>query len=738
MTTTDPAPRLLPQPPRVTLPGNSPNSFSGWRLSPGDVTNAMPLLVAVAVLCGLVFAVAVTPIGSGDYGQWLMTSRRFLGESVPAYRNLSGVPPLVPALLAGIQLVVPDPMVALHVLATVLLIGLGSAFFTIGAVGLGNRWCGALSIVIGLLVTDRFMDLFAFGAMLQIPALTFGCLAIAAILRAAHDPIRNRRWLLCSAGALGLAAITHVGTATLMVPIGLSLAALVALGPLVRAQGDHRPVVRRLLIPGLAFAAVGAYWLVVLVPASADYVANPASLAYRGPERLWADLFGRWPTAVVAMVGAAALVVTATSAARRRRLEPMLLVAVWAMLAWGLLAWSLMSGSATDYPRFATPVLLPLVIGAAAAVLWVLRALTAVLGGEGYRAPSALIAVVVVLAVLVAAPLTVNGYVNRAVFYELRDAAALADASAWLEAELPEGATVLADVREGKWIEGLSGHPALFAQSVRYAFRPDEWQRSADADALLRSTLTLTSGYISAQFVNRAGSTGATVPTDMLIRANHRGEFLDLLRLRPADVRIGRVRGYSLLPVRATHIVRADEVALRTVWGISGNPDFSFTQTATVFEDGTTLRILASATSRRVAAILTPSVGIHITSLAFAGDQASACFSERAGSAPCLRFHVADGGRLIDDGNGGIRIRGNRTGVIDVLVTALTAGNPSVGLGLLDPARVAADHDVRAAVLNASDPAYLGRLARLEALGFREGRRFGTYAVLIRPAEALP
>ena len=730
MTTTEPTPRLLPNLPGVAMPR--------LRLSHDDVERTMPLLVGVSVLCGLIFAVAVTPIGSGDYGQWLMTSRKFLGESVPAYRNLSGVPPVVPMLLAGIQLVVPDPMAALHVLATLLLIGLGVALFAVGAVGLGSRWCGALAVVIGLLVTDRFMDLFAFGGLLQIAALAFGCLAIAAILRAAVDPMGDRRWLLAGAGALALTAITHVGTATVMVPIGLALSALVALLALVRTHGDPRKVVSRLSISGLAYATVGAYWLVILVPASADYVANPASLAYRGPARLWADLFGRWPTAIVAIVGAAALAVVAVSALWHRRLERTVFVAGWAVLAWGLLSWSLLTGSATDYPRFATPLLLPLAIGAAVAVLWVLRSLATRLGGDGYRAPGAMIGLVVVVAVLVAAPLTVSGYVTRAIFYELRDASALTDAAAWLEEELPAEATVLADVREGKWIEGLSGHPALFSQSVRYAFRPDEWQRSADADALLRSTLTLTSGFISAQFINRAGSGDDGVPTDMLIRANHRGEFLDLLRLRPADVRVAHVRAYSLIPLRATHISRADQAALRTVWGMSGRPDFSFTQTTTVFEDGTTLRFRAEATSRHLTTILAPSEGIKLTSLAISADRATACFTARAGSSPCLRFHVADGGRLSDDGNGGIKIRGNSTGVIDVLVTALTAGDASVGLGLLDPVQVAAEHDVRAAVLYASDPAYIGRLARLEVLGFREQKRFGPYAVLIRPPDLQP
>ncbi|MDQ4041408.1 MAG: hypothetical protein M3141_06620, partial [Actinomycetota bacterium] len=451
----------------------------------------LPLLVTAAVLTGMVLALAITPLGSGDYGQWLMTSRPFLGEPVPAYRDLGDVPPVVPFALSGVRTVVPDPIAALHVLAAILLLGLGAAFFVLGTLVLESRWGGALAVVVGLLVTDRFTDLFAFGGLLQVAALTFGCVAVAAIVRAAREPLAARGTWWLAAISLALAGLTHVGTGIIAVPIGLALAGVVALVALARAGWDHQPLVDRLRWPALALAAVGLYWLVILVPASGDYVSNPASLAYRGPDRLWADLFDRWPTAVVVVVGAAALALAAIRSLLLRRLDGLLLIAGWTALAWAVLGWSLVSGSATDFPRFATPLLAPLVVGAAAAALWGLRTFAASLRDVGWRGPSwVVIGAAVVLAVVIAAPLTIERHVRQAEFYELRDAEALRAASAWLDTELPAGASVLADVREGKWIEGLTGRPALFSQSVRYAFRSDEWQRSTDADALLRSTLT--------------------------------------------------------------------------------------------------------------------------------------------------------------------------------------------------------------------------------------------------------
>ncbi len=696
----------------------------------------MPFLVVVAVLGGLVLALAVTPIGSGDYGQWLMTSRAFLGESVPAYRNVEDVPPLVPALLAVIRVLIPDPMTALHVLTTILLVGLGASFFALGAVALGTHWGGAIAVVIGLLVTDRYTDLFAFGGLLQIGAMAFGCLSVAAILRASRDPLRERGWWAVAAVALALAAVTHVGTGMIAVPIGLALAGFVALVTVVRADWELEPLVRHLLRPGLAFAVVGAYWLLVLVPAGGDYVSNPASLAYRGPDRLWADLFGRWPTAVVIVLGAGGLAIAALRSVLLRRLDALLLVAIWAALAWALLGWSLLSGSATDYPRFATPILTPLLVGAAAAALWGLRTFAASLRDVGYRGPAAgVVGAVVVAAAVIAGPLTIERHVRQAAFYELRDAPALADASAWMDAELPDDATILADVREAKWIEGFTGNPTLFSQPVRYAFRPGEWQRGTDADALLRSTLTLTSGYVAAQFLRHTGSGPDAVPSGILVRTNHGGEFVDVLRALPADTRIGSLTASALTPIRATEMLEERQAGLRTVWGLNGQPAFAFTQTVTTFAEGTTLRLVQRAPGNVVSTELTPAFGMDILSLDVHPDEAVACFTELGGSPPCVRLRTTDGEGRLAASEDGISVTSDGSGEIELHITALTAGDASVGLGLLDPDDIVRDHGVRAALLHGADPAYPARLARLEALGFREDRAFGPYRILLLPED---
>ena len=736
MVVTDPPREAYPTRPRW-LPGASA------RLGAPALEPLLPVLVAAAVVVGVALAIARTPIGSGDYGQWLMVSRLYLGESVPAYRALSDVPPVVPMLLAGVRMMIPDPIAALHAFALILLVVLGSSFYLLGALALGSRWAGAVSVVIGLLVTDRFTDLFAFGGMLQVAAIAFLCLSVGSFAQAARAPVTHR-WWWAGAVALGGAAVTHVGTGIIAVPAGMAAASLAAAAAYATSDEAGRSrLFRRLWLPAAAMAVIGVYWLIVLVPAGGEYVTNPASIAYRGPDRLFADLI-RWPTSAVVAVGSATLLLGTLRAMLRRRLDGYVMVAAWATLAWGALAYSIITGSATDYPRFATPLLAPLVVGAAGGLLWALGASGRLVLRAGWRRPAeVLVAVAVIAGVLVAAPLMIERHTRQASFYSLRNAPALADAAAWIDGEVADGQVVLTEVREGKWLEGLTGRAALFNQPVRYAFRPTEWQRSIDADALMRSTGTVTSGYVAAQFTGQAGPSPDGVPAGLRLRANHRGEFVDLLDLPRTATRItgldGTVTGAGLVPVRVTQRETERQVSVRTVWGRAGDPSFSFTQTVTSYVEGTTLRVTQAAPGHALATELTPIAGMALSSLLIDGNLAIACFADRGGSSPCVQIRATHAdARLGRTTGGGLEVASGPSGRIDLLVTALTAGDASVGLGILDPARLVDAYDVGAALLYELDPSYAERRLRLEAIGFEEARAFGPYRVLIREAAPSP
>ena len=91
-----------------------------WRLQ--DPELLVFDLAAVALAAAVAFAVARAPLGSGDYGQWLMVSRFFLGEDIPDYRNAWGVAPLIPMFLAAVRFVTGDPYVALNVVRVTLIV----------------------------------------------------------------------------------------------------------------------------------------------------------------------------------------------------------------------------------------------------------------------------------------------------------------------------------------------------------------------------------------------------------------------------------------------------------------------------------------------------------------------------------------------------------------------------------------------------------------------------------------
>ncbi len=705
------------------------------------VDRHLPRLVAGAVLLGMAFIVAVTPIGSGDYGQWLMTSRPFLGETAPSYRDLGGVPPVVPILIAVARTLLPDPVAALHLTAVLLLVGLGGAMYLLGATVAGGRWAGALTLVMGLLVTDRFTELFAFGGLLQAGSLVLAMVSIATFVRAAREPsVEPRTWWI-GVGTLGLAAISHVGTATIVLPAAGVVAGLALLA---RPERDFDALLRRLRLPLIGLVALGLFWLLVLRVESTGFVSNPASLAYRGPDRLWELLLERWPTTLVLVVGSAGIGLGAVSSLVQRRFDGWVALAAWSLVTWFVLAYAIVSGSATDYPRFTTPLLAPLVVGAAGALLWSLRALAATARDQGLGTVADLVLPVAVVGiVLVATPFAIDRHGRQASFYALRDVDALVAASAWIDTALDPEMTVMADTREAKWVEGLTGRSALFSQSVRYAFRSDEWQRSVEADALLRSSETLTSGLVSAGWTDDVGADATAAPTGLQVRVNHGGEMVELLRIAPQATILTNPDGVSvsaadLAPAGTSRGGSSTSLALVTRWSDAAGGPISHSQTVNAYINGSTLRITQRATGRVLTTLLATAPGLVITSMEVdpADGSAVACYTLIGPGEPCVRIHATQADAEITAVDRGIQVQTTFSERLDILVTALTAGAAAVDLQFLDPTAIAEKHDVGAAVLYAADPAYATRAARLAAIGFVEGPAFGPYRVLVREDEA--
>jgi hypothetical protein len=718
---------------RLGLAGQNRHAWRSW-LPSADVDHHAPLIVVVVVGAGLLLLILTTPTTSSDLGQWLMTSRYYLGEEVPAYRTISALPPLVPLLLAAIRSVIPDPFVALHVLNAVLLLGLGASFYVLGTVLLHSRWAGALSVVLALFATDRFLELFAFGGLLQVAAMTGMAFSVAAFARAARGPgIVSRWWWLGTAG-VGIAALSHAATGLLAVAVGVVVAALAAIA---QRHVGWRALVVALGPLALTVIAIAAYWALVLLPANADYIANPASLAYRGPDRLFSLLVGQWPSAALLVLGVVSLAIGAGRAWLSRRIDGYVVLLVWVAVTWGALIVSVVNATGTDYPRFATPMIAPIAVAAAAGALWLLNRLVSSITKALPRWPTnTVMAALIMASVVVTTPMVVARHGHEADYYDLRDATALTAAATWVDQRLgTKRRAVLSDVREGKWIEGLTGREALFSQPVRYAFRRTEWQRSVDADALMRSTVALTSGFIGVFFTDSVAQQGRVAPAGIVLRANHGGEFLDLLRVRRADITIitdhGAVRGNALVPLREVESASQRQVSLSTVWTDRRGTQ-TLAQSVTIWRDGTSMRLSQYSPDNGIATVLRPA-GLPIVSVERRDQETTVCFTQFGVSHPCLRIWVSQTDASVRQlPDGGLRIETGRPDRLDIVVTALTAGDASVGLSLLHPEDLIAARDIGAALLYALDPAYPARAHRLETLGFQEEFAAGPYRVLMR------
>ena len=699
---------------------------------------SLPVGLGLAVIAGLTMLNATTPIlRGGDLGQWLMTSRYYLGQSVPGYRDVGQLPPLVPFALAVVQVVVPDPLFALNIITSALTAGLAAAFFVLGRTILGSNLGGVLSLAVLMLITDPVLELLSFGGLLQAAALMFMCLSLSALVMAGRRRTGRPIWWFAAGVAATLMVLTHVGTALTALPVLVVVAALSAFRPARPLHDRLRAVIRPVVI---LTAVLGIYALFILLPASQAYVANPASLAYRGPDSFLSGLLGYWPNAVVIFFGAACLLVGTANELYRRKVGPYVLLSGWAATVWGLLGYSILTNVATDYPRFSTVILPPLALGATGGILWLVRAvaISFTRARQNLRLQPWLLATGA-LVVLVSTPVAVSRYGRLASYYQPLDPTGLTSAVAWLGSRFgPNGGTILAPVREGKWLEGMTGLPALFSQPVRYSFRADEWQRSLDADTLYRSTLAMTNGYFFVKYTGSMGSGTTASPAGLLVSINHGGEYVDLLSVSPSDTWVSsgaqRITMASMSAAGSQRTITPTDALVRSRFTTSGSyGSASLAQSVELLQSGSALHLVDQSSADGVGTLLSAAGNLSFTSKQLSTQEADVCFTQVGDQEPCVRIWAAQPDASVSlDGNA-IRVQTTSSKQLDLFVTVLSHASPWASLAILDPATLVARDNVVGAMLVNASPAFPARLRRLEALGFVTGGVFGQYTVLVRP-----
>jgi len=698
---------------------------------------------ALGLAGSIAYLVASTQIGFGDYGQWLMLSRFYLGQDIPDYRHALAVPPLVPLMLAAIRLVISDPFMALQILKVVMAVGLVTSFFLAGAAIFRDRAAGLFGAILGLLVTDRVLELFAFGGLPQISALVFMALGIAAFAEGSNRPTAQRRWWVLGSLCLALSVLSHAATGTMAIVSGGAVATLSAL--------QHRELTWRqrgqLLAPLIVtLALLAVYWVVVLLPKNHELAANPASLAYRGPDTLWSLLLAHQSTVFILALGTAVALLGGLYEAFSRNFRGYLLAATWVSSAWGMLALSIIAGAATDYPRFASPLVAPLAVAAGGGLAFVCNR-AAHLIPRPIREPSR-VGLPLALAGLVAMFIgsqTVDAYQREASWYAMNQMEDVVAVAEWLPSHLPADAAVLTTTKEGKWIEGLTGREALFSLPTRFSFRSAEWDRSAAAETLLRSSASITNEFFFVKFP----LVGKTTMQDPWISINHGGEYVELVRLPPTLTKItlsshGDMAQVTLAELTVTSVETSeseDSVEIKAAWGgkVRG-ATVLYKRTVRLARGSESVDVTDEVTSslpitalevevRPILKEASPATVLHDDSGEFIFPKLGKTQPRLEVSAPVQTVSMKAGAA------NSIVVRAAKSARLDLQLSAPEPGSPVYSLGLLLPDQLVTRYRVGAAVL-ARDATLAGRMQRLSALGFKAELELSRYVVMVRDTDA--
>ena len=474
----------------------------------------------------------------------------------------------------------------------------------------------------------------------------------------------------------------------------------------------------------------------MLVPGSGDYLTNPASLAYRGPDRLFVLLADYPPTLAVAVVGVLSIALGLRSSIRHRRVDGAVILATWVLVVLGGLAASALSGAATDYPPLRRPSCSP---RSSSRQVPDPRAshCSSLDGSAAFSRESgrdAWLVIALVAAIVVAGPTAVNRFWRQASVYQPINAAALTAAAAWIDEELAgDDLAVLANVRESKWIEGITGRTTLFAQPVRYAFRPIEWQRSVDANAILRSTKWAHQRpLVGVVPPSRRGADDAVVPTGLTLSVNHGGELVGVLQ----EVRsfTGSVTAdgslisiHRLAPASTTSRETERQASITTRrLDRDGGSGVELASTVRPWADGSTMQLVTSSSgtpaSRGVphpfgnGRVLRQRGGAGGTHLLHADRRVSAVPEDPVPDTGRSPPRIMSAGRIV------VTTTTSHRAIVHI--TALTAGAASVGSGSSIRPRSSTPWR-RGRAAPRGRPRVPSRVARLAALGFQPGPTSG-------------
>jgi hypothetical protein len=234
------------------------------------------------------------------------------------------------------------------------------------------------------------------------------------------------------------------------------------------------------------------------------------------------------------------------------------------------------------------------------------------------------------------------------------------------------------------------------------------------------------------------------VPRGLVVGANHRGEFLDLVIVPASEVRVfgpdGPADTWATLinarPMGAEQSVTANAATVTTAWkGAELHGPLALTETTVLHSDARGFEVIEQvAAAQPIGGIemkLWPVRGATAT-VATDGGSVDLLFPQNGLERPHLRVQVLEGQGAISLGDDGLLTVRSASDRVHVAVTDLTAGDGISPVQLLDPAQLVDAYDVAAVLLIRWDPAFAAREQRMEDLGYRLGLSAGAYALMVR------
>lgn len=437
-----------------------------------------------------------------DQGQWLMLSRYYSGQHIPDYRSSFAVPFGYPIILAFLRLFMEDAM-ALNLSAGMLMFLFGYTTFLLGKELFHNPFIGLVTLVFALIGQSVFLFVFSFGGYPQIQALCWMNLCIYFTVKIYSDHADNRSWLGLGI-SLGLVFATHFPSSVIIIVVLTGLLSLLLL--------KNRDKLKIIVTKGTTYLGIPFFiWLVyiaLMFDVLISYGTNP-SAKYSKDFTL---VFGFWLrymhyfVLVSINITIPLLLKEYRDSMIEKHSTALQVICIW-FLTIGLF-WIILAAAdvGTHYSRFMPFLIQPLLFMTAFLVFntitfFIHKINTRLKEQTKMELLSKLSHpfMVLMLSILVISPAfgtTIDRFQSSVNYHILDNPAEYQELIDWVNENTEEQDCIWAPIREGKWLEGLTGRPSLMDMEYKYLYRPWEFNRSRGATILASSTYFIDNGYL--------------------------------------------------------------------------------------------------------------------------------------------------------------------------------------------------------------------------------------------------